>query len=161
MSIEDYAFYDCESLTSVTIPDGVTTIGYSAFYNCTSLTSVYYGGTASDWANISIDSPNIHLTSATRYYYSETQPTEANKYWHYVDGVPTVWEAAILASQGLEYTENSDGTYTVYLKILAPTQPMLELKFVIPNKKTAQRIYKNWEHKASDLYSAIYETLVD
>ncbi len=23
------------------------------------------------------------------------------------------------------------------------------------------RIYKNWEHKASDLYSAIYETLVD
>ena len=55
----------------------------------------------------------------------------------------------------------ADGTYTVYLKILAPTQPMLELKFVIPNKKAAQRIYKNWESKASDLYSAIYETLVD
>ena len=51
--------------------------------------------------------------------------------------------------------------YTVYLKILAPVQPMLELKFVVPNKKTAQRIYKNWESKASDLYSAIYETLVD
>jgi hypothetical protein len=60
-----------------------------------------------------------------------------------------------------DYYQNADGTYTVYLKILAPTQPMLELKFVIPNKKAAQRIYKNWEHKASDLYSAIYETLVD
>jgi hypothetical protein len=60
-----------------------------------------------------------------------------------------------------DYYQNTDGTYTVYLKILAPTQPMLELKFVIPDKKTAQRIYKNWEHKASDLYSAIYETLVD
>ena len=60
-----------------------------------------------------------------------------------------------------DYFQNVDGTYTVYLKILAPTQPMLELKFVIPNKKTAQRIYKNWESKASDLYSAIYETLVD
>ena len=34
------AFYECESLTSVTIPDSVTTIGYEAFYNCTSLTSV-------------------------------------------------------------------------------------------------------------------------
>ncbi len=60
-----------------------------------------------------------------------------------------------------DYFQNADGTYTVYLKILAPVQPMLELKFVVPDKKTAQRIYKNWECKASDLYSAIYETLVD
>ncbi len=60
-----------------------------------------------------------------------------------------------------DYFQNVDGTYTVYLKILAPVQPMLELKFVVPDKKTAQSIYKNWECKASDLYSAIYETLVD
>ena len=60
-----------------------------------------------------------------------------------------------------DYFQNVDGTYTVYLKILAPVQPMLELKFVVPDKKTAQHIYKNWESKASDLYSAIYETLVD
>ncbi len=60
-----------------------------------------------------------------------------------------------------DYFQNADGTYTVYLKILAPIQPMLELKFVVPDKKTAQSIYKNWECKASDLYSAIYETLVD
>ncbi|MBQ9113784.1 MAG: DUF4364 family protein [Clostridia bacterium] len=60
-----------------------------------------------------------------------------------------------------DYYQNVDGSYTVLLKILAPGQPMLDLKFVIPDKKTAQRIYKNWECKASDLYSAIYETLVD
>jgi hypothetical protein len=60
-----------------------------------------------------------------------------------------------------DYFQNVDGTYTVFLKILAPVQPMLELKFVVPDKKTAQGIYKNWECKASDLYSAIYETLVD
>ena len=39
-SIEDRAFYNCTSLTSVTIPSSVTSIGSSAFYNCTSLTSV-------------------------------------------------------------------------------------------------------------------------
>ena len=60
-----------------------------------------------------------------------------------------------------DYYQNVDGTYTVFLKILAPGQPMLELKFVIPDKKTAQNIYKGWESKASELYSAIYDTLVD
>ena len=60
-----------------------------------------------------------------------------------------------------DYFQNVDGSYTVFLKIIAPVQPMLELKFVIPDKKTAQNIYKSWESKASELYSAIYETLVD
>ncbi len=39
-SIGDYAFYDCTSLTSATIPDSVTSIGDYAFCDCTSLTSV-------------------------------------------------------------------------------------------------------------------------
>ena len=39
-SIGDYAFSDCSSLTSVTIPDSVTSIGYSAFDGCSSLKSV-------------------------------------------------------------------------------------------------------------------------
>ena len=38
-SIGDSAF-DCAGLTSVTIPEGVTSIGYDAFYNCYGLTSV-------------------------------------------------------------------------------------------------------------------------
>ena len=39
-SIGEDAFADCSSLTSVTIPDSVTSIGDSAFCNCSSLTSV-------------------------------------------------------------------------------------------------------------------------
>ena len=53
-SIGEYAFYDCDGLTSVTIPDsvtsigvtignGVTSIGSHAFYGCTGLTSVTIG----------------------------------------------------------------------------------------------------------------------
>ncbi len=39
-SIGDSAFYNCSSLTSVTIPEGVTSIGNWAFEDCSSLTSV-------------------------------------------------------------------------------------------------------------------------
>ena len=39
-SIGEYAFSDCSSLTSIDIPNSVTSIGESAFENCEYLTSV-------------------------------------------------------------------------------------------------------------------------
>ena len=90
-SIGWHAFEYCRSLTNVVIGKSVTSIGYDAFLNCSSLTSVYYKGTAGKWAAISIDSWNDDLTNATRYDYSETEPTEEGNYWHYVDGIPTAW----------------------------------------------------------------------
>ncbi len=39
-TIKEWAFYGCTSLTSIVIPDSVTTIELGAFWGCTSLTSV-------------------------------------------------------------------------------------------------------------------------
>ena len=36
----DYAFYGCSVLTSLTLPSGVTSIGYRAFEGCSGLTSL-------------------------------------------------------------------------------------------------------------------------
>nr|WP_311480167.1 leucine-rich repeat protein [uncultured Porphyromonas sp.] len=35
--MEDRAFIGCESLTSITLPEGLETVGKSAFYRCTNL----------------------------------------------------------------------------------------------------------------------------
>ena len=50
-SIGSYAFYNCRSLTSVTIPNSVTSIGDRAFYYCSGLTSVTIPNsvTSIDW----------------------------------------------------------------------------------------------------------------
>ena len=91
-SIAYYAFQSCSSLTSIVISKGVTSIGYNAFYNCSSLSKVYYGGTAEEWAEISIGYDNYKLTGATRYYYSESEPTEEGNFWHYDDdGNIAIW----------------------------------------------------------------------
>ena len=39
-SIGEYAFNSCDSLTSITIPDSVTSIGDKTFFGCTRLTSI-------------------------------------------------------------------------------------------------------------------------
>jgi len=91
-SIGNYAFHGCSSLASVEIGESVTSIGSYAFYYCDSLTSVYYKGRESDWTNITIGPSNTLLTNATRYYYSESEPTEEGNYWRYDEnGEPTPW----------------------------------------------------------------------
>ena len=51
-AIADYAFYGCDTLTSVTIPASVTAIGKGAFYGCTALTNVNYTGDLAGWCSI-------------------------------------------------------------------------------------------------------------
>ena len=47
-SIGSYAFGFCSSLTSITIPENVTSIGNRAFFDCTALTEINYNATAAN-----------------------------------------------------------------------------------------------------------------
>ena len=59
------------------------------------------------------------------------------------------------------YKKNSDGTYTVTLKIAGPIQTTLEMKLNVANRRTAKSVHQKWKEKAAQVYSTIYETLID
>ena len=104
------AFLDCTSLKSITIPDSVTSIGYGAFLGCTGLTSITIGDSVTSIGSDAFRGctsltiyceatsepsgwySNWNSSSRPVYWYSEEEPTRSGNYWHYVDGVVTVWE---------------------------------------------------------------------
>ncbi|MGN1060833.1 MAG: leucine-rich repeat protein, partial [Candidatus Coproplasma sp.] len=80
------AFYYCSSLTSVTIPNSVTSIGAWAFYGCDSLTSVTFENISGWWrltdstatSGTSISSTDLANTSTAAEY---LRSTYYNYYW--------------------------------------------------------------------------------
>ncbi|MCD7772083.1 MAG: leucine-rich repeat protein [Oscillospiraceae bacterium] len=69
INIGERAFQDCTGLTSIVIANSVGNIDKYAFYYCSNLTDVYYGGTESEWNEISIATTgNSNLLNATIHY---------------------------------------------------------------------------------------------
>lgn len=62
-SIGTYAFHSCYTLTSITIPNGVTYIGPYAFYNCYALTSITIPNSVTDYGDYYICTNCFNLTS--------------------------------------------------------------------------------------------------
>lgn len=65
MDICRSAFSARSRLTSVTIPDGVTSIGRYALANCSKLTSITFNGTMAQWGQINKGSSWNYSVPAT------------------------------------------------------------------------------------------------
>ena len=114
--IEEGLFKNCDSLTHIEIPEGVETTEFGIVESADNVRSITFPSTLKSLGNQTffynwgIDyfylkcSPETWNTILETYnndydgidrptvlYYSETSPSEAGNYWHYVDGVPTEW----------------------------------------------------------------------
>ncbi len=60
-----------------------------------------------------------------------------------------------------DYSKNSDGSYTVLMRINTDYSTLMELKLVVASPQHAKYIYKNWVDKASATYSLIHDSLLE
>lgn len=84
--ISEGAFSYCTRLTRIVLSPNVQNIEF-AFKNMGSAELIIY--------ILSLGTPQIDTSNMTKisaiYHYLEYQPQETGKYWHYVNGEPTVW----------------------------------------------------------------------
>jgi len=64
-SIGEYAFYGCDGLTSITIPNSVTSIGFCAFAECSSLRSITIPNSVTSIGPTFISNTDIIFTGCT------------------------------------------------------------------------------------------------
>ena len=100
------AFVGCRAVTKVYIPRSLTSIGEAAFRICEGLTDVYYGGTAAEWATISVADRNDPLLNAalhcTGQSASRLDVPAMTLGEDCSDGKPTVWWPAVTGAERYE-----------------------------------------------------------
>ena len=104
ITVEEGAFYNCVNLATLVIPSSVRFVEARAFTGCLNLGKdattgkkigkVFYEGSSDTFygSQMNIDATNMDYLAlyADIYFYSDNQPANGN-YWHYVEGVPTIW----------------------------------------------------------------------
>ena len=100
------AFSGCVAMTGAYLPRSLTTIESGAFSACRSLTDVYYGGTAAEWAAISVADRNDPLLNAalhcTGQSASRLDVPAMTLGEDCSDGKPTVWWPAVTGAERYE-----------------------------------------------------------
>lgn len=122
-SIGEYAFYGCTSLTEITIPDSVTSIGGYAFKGCTSLTEITIPNSVVDIGESAFE----NCTNLTIYGYfgsaAETSAAENKISFVSIGGVQTTEPVATTTTELVTTTtiSTSKATSTTARTVTPPS----------------------------------------
>lgn len=85
-TVNAYAFYRCANLKAIIVTADKQAFENNAVNTCEALEYLYL---AEGVTSVTIGATNTNLKAAKQVAYSETEKADA---WHYVDGVPAIWE---------------------------------------------------------------------
>ena len=148
-----YYIWDCEfeyhtNLTTVTIGDGLTSIGWSAFENCSSLKDLYFDGTKAQWNNVFKGS---HWNDNVAYNYKEhwrcTVTFNANGHGTAPAPQTNLWSNESKATQPTAPTE-SGYVFTGWYTDAQCTTPWNFSTDVVPDNMT---LYAGWDLEVQGL----------
>ena len=135
MELYDYSFLDCNNLTSITVPEGVKSIGNGMFSRCDALTEVKLPASVKNWGNYLFSSSN----ALKDVYYAGTaaQWIELTEHFsisdctiHCADGIVAYDKYPVSDSNAvLDYC--SDGKTVVVLKCNSSAEGTLKIPSAI------------------------------
>lgn len=139
-TIPSHAFYNCDKIESVDIPDSVTSIGDSAFYGCENIMVNYIPGSVTSIDKSAFEfSPKICVTTfpegivsiGERAFFMEKEDTEHTQMYGAIITLPsTLRSIGAMAFMSSELTD-SGGDYRGYISgvnILATTPPAITME---------------------------------
>ena len=139
-SIGDYAFYDCSSLTGVTIPDNVTSIGDAAFMYCRSLSAFYGKYTSLDNRCLIVDGVLNSFAPAKLTEYTIPDGVTSIGDWAFRDcsSLTSVTIPNSVTSIGYGAFEDCSSLTSVYCK---PIRPPKGGGYILNGNSSERKIY--------------------
>ena len=121
-SIESYALYSCSSLTNITIPNSVTSIGNSAFNSCSSLTNITIPNSVT-----SIDSAAFaKCTSLTRVSISSAVTNIGSSVFNNCSSLTSIIIPNAVTSIGSQALQIGSSTNKATITMLPTTPPTIQ-----------------------------------
>lgn len=144
VAVEDQAFINCTTLTSVTIPSGVQSIGEEAFKGCSKLSSITIKGSISDAG------PDAFYGIASK---GKLYVEDEYLYENYLLGlISTSWDKYLVGSPKAD-----DVVVTATFNVTSTTEPVR----LLTNSEKFKAIYIDGQYKLSNWATTVNTTFKD
>ena len=139
-------------VTDIVVSDGITYIGNNSFTNCAAKTVVLPRSVTGAGENAFSANARVYAYSkitAAAYVYSETEPTSAGNYWHYVDGAIAIWPN-LSGARKILFIGNSYTYYNALPVLFKKVANGAGVEVEVNSVTVGSRRFSEWGNPAND-----------